>query len=221
MTHKNGDAPASTPNKLCPNCENLFVRKRSDQIFCTPTCRKSLHQKKAREATPQNSASSPTKRRVNLVFFDKALRLAELIYTAPISERLGLMQSIVASARGGNSELRQILTNKLLRYPDRSRVWLFHNRCPSSFLTISEAANNYCKKFWNADVRDVVYGHTPEPESGEVSTKPSSPSIYTPVNTKSSGSAGDYFSRLVNNNSKGPFFLKSVSETPYPPILPA
>ena len=59
-----------TPERLCPQCNSPVVG-RPNKIFCTSNCRK-------RHSEPtRNSYSSPTKRRENREFFDRALRLGE------------------------------------------------------------------------------------------------------------------------------------------------
>jgi hypothetical protein len=110
------------------------------------------------------------------VFFDLALRLAEELYTRSPLERLGYMKDLIDKARGGNLQLREILTNGILLKPDRTKKRLFHRRCPAAYFTIAEAANRYCWKFWGASVVDVVRGIASEPSTGEViRSKTSSP----------------------------------------------
>lgn len=103
-----------------------------------------------------------------MIFFDKALRLAELLYTLPVPLRLGFMQDLIAQARAGDKKLRQILTNQYLLRPDHNEKWLFHRKCPASYFTIAQAADRYCRKFWGYGVKDVVYGIATEPPTGEV-----------------------------------------------------
>ena len=48
-----------------------------------------------------NSQLSPTKRRENTEFFDRALRLAEELYKTIPSQRLGVMKDLIDYARTG------------------------------------------------------------------------------------------------------------------------
>ena len=58
-----------------PQCNNIVVG-RVNKKFCTSNCRK-------RHSEPKrNSQESPTKRRENAEFFDRALRLAEDLYSS-------------------------------------------------------------------------------------------------------------------------------------------
>ena len=67
---------------------------------------------------------------------------------------------------GGDAQLKDILCNRILLKPhpvhDRH---LFYRRS-RSYLTIAQAASNYCKRFWHANVRCVVYGFVQEPPDG-------------------------------------------------------
>jgi hypothetical protein len=157
-----------TCSTQCLNCNCAFASRRSDQKYCNANCRKAHWQKTIRAIAPINSQSSLSKRRSNLEFFDKSLRLAEELYTLPPQQRLGFMQHLIRDARSGNSQLRNILLNKYLLYAEER--WLFHRRCPESYRTITQGADIYCRSFWGDSVRNVVMGVAEEPETGEVST---------------------------------------------------
>ena len=78
------------------------------------------------------------------------------------------MKALIDEARAGNTALREILSNWKLRHPNpQTERWLFPRGSPS-YCTIAQAAQNYCKKFWHANVADVVYCRVPEPPTGEV-----------------------------------------------------
>lgn len=102
-------------------------------------------------------------------FFDLARRMAERLYSLPPFQRLGLIREVIALARAGNPALRRLLTHHLLLRPDPNPSWLFHRRAPAVYLTIAQAADRYCRRFWGHRVADVVSGRAPEPPSGEVS----------------------------------------------------
>ena len=94
--------------------------------------------------------------------------MAATLYSLPPSERLGHMKVLIDEARAGNTQLREILSNHKLLHPDPfGDVWLFYRRS-RSYCTIAQAANNYCKRYWKANVSDVVYCRCKEPETGEV-----------------------------------------------------
>lgn len=78
------------------------------------------------------------------------------------------MLGLIEQARSGNKKLREILANEYLLKAGRDKPHLFHRRSPAVYFTISQAADRYCRKFWGANVREVVYGISPEPPTGEV-----------------------------------------------------
>ncbi|NDH74914.1 MAG: hypothetical protein EBY53_10415, partial [Rhodobacteraceae bacterium] len=66
------------------------------------------------------------------------------------------------------TKLREVLTNqKLLRPNPIEEKHLFY-RSESTFCTIAQAAQYYCKRYWKANVADVAYNRVEEPETGEV-----------------------------------------------------
>lgn len=153
---------------ICPQCKTTF-RFRSNKKFCSATCRKLNAQQKKRTECPVNATHSPETRRDQSLTFDLAMRLAERLYTLPPSQRLGYLQTLIEEARSGASPtLRRVLTMpKLLRANCEDRH-LFWRRSPQSYITITQAADRYCRKFWGAGVGAVVDGEVPEPVTGEV-----------------------------------------------------
>lgn len=170
--------PSNPNNMTCTHCGKSFSQSRRDQIHCSAKCRKAHSQRARRKDNPVNAATSATKRRHDQVFFDKALRLAEMLYSLPVPERLGFMKSLIDEARSGNTLLREILSNHYLLKAGRHNRRHFHRRCPAAYFTISQAADRYCRRYWGASVRDVVYGRAPEPPTGEVITVESVVTIY-------------------------------------------
>lgn len=163
--------PQSKPDEAtCAHCNKRFRRSRRDQIHCSSNCRKLHSQKARRQGNSVNSRSSPTKRRRDQEFFDVSLRLGERLYGLPVGERLGFMQTLIEEARSGNTALREILSNHYLLKANWEKPYLFHRECPATYFTIAQAADRYCRKFWRASVRAVVYGRAPEPPTGEVIT---------------------------------------------------
>lgn len=153
--------------RACEDCRTLFMPSRKDQRYCSDRCRKNKSQKARRKEFPVNSTSSPSKRQDNRRLFDSAARHAEILYTLPPGRRLGFMKELIDAAREGDSHLRQMLTNKYILKAGREHRWLFYPR-PQGYYTISQAADRYCRMYWNASVADVVYGCVPEPLTGEV-----------------------------------------------------
>jgi uncharacterized C2H2 Zn-finger protein len=144
---------------ICPRCQTVF-KSRKGKVYCSRKC--SSHAARL----PQNSKDSPSKARKNAEFFDTAKRLSERLYSLPPSERLGFMQGLIEDARGGNTQLREILSNRKLMRPNPiTERWMFH-RQTWAYLTIAQAANNYCLRFWRTGVANVVYNRVPEPETG-------------------------------------------------------
>ena len=161
------DADDFTPdenNKIrtCPRCSAL-VQGRRNKIYCSSNCRKRHKEIK------RNSFTSVSKRRENTEFFYRAVRLSEIYYCTPPAERLGFVKDLIDHARaGGDAQLRDILSNfKLLRPNPKEDLFLFYRRKPHH-LTIAQVTARYCKRFWKANVKEVVYGRAPEPPTGEV-----------------------------------------------------
>ena len=74
--------------RYCPQCNNIVVG-RANKKFCTSNCRK-------RHSEPKrNSQESRTKWRENAEFFDRALRLAEDLYSKPPAERDDYMKLLI------------------------------------------------------------------------------------------------------------------------------
>ena len=155
-------------DKHCIKCGQAFYG-RSNKKFCSHNCRKLFSQQTIRATTPVNSKNSECKKREQYELFDTALRLAEILYTLPPSERLGFMERLILMARSGeHPKLKQILTMPTLLNANRKRKSLFWRRAPANHRTISQAANNYCKRFWKRNVIFVVNNTDYEPYTGEV-----------------------------------------------------
>ena len=154
--------PVKKTKRLCPQCSSE-VTGRPDKTFCTPNCRK-------RHSEPtRNSHSSPTKRRENREFFDRALRLSEELYSIPPNQRLGFMKDLIDHARlGEDRQIQDILTNYVLLHPNPYQDFHLFPKRSRSYCTIAQAASNYCKRFWRKDVRLVVYNKVGYPYDGVV-----------------------------------------------------
>ena len=154
--------PIKKTKRLCPQCSSE-VTGRPDKTFCTSNCRK-------RHSEPtRNSRSSPTKRRENREFFDRALRLSEELYSIPPNQRLGFMKDLIDHARlGEDRQIQDILTNYVLLHPNPYQDFHLFPKRSRSYCTIAQAASNYCKRFWRKDVRLVVYNKVGYPYDGVV-----------------------------------------------------
>jgi len=154
------DINAGAGFTVCPGCGEPFPY-RSNKRTCSARCRTKVNR------TTQNGTESPSKRRQLIHRNDTAMVLAERLYSLPPCERLGYMQELIQRAREGDTWLREVLSNHRLIKPnpiyDRK---LFYRRNPE-YRTISQAAQNYCKRFWKANVWEVVHNKVPEPPTGE------------------------------------------------------
>lgn len=197
------------PDQPCLYCGETFNRRRRGQAYCSDRCRKNASQRRRRSETPRNARFSKEKRDSDRRFFDSAQWYGDRLYSLPPAQRLGFMKELIDLARAGNARLRQIICNKYLLRAGRDRKWLFHNRCPLAYFTIAQAANRYCRLFWKASVRDVVYGLAPEPPTGEVTEN---------VVTITSRSAGEVSADYEEQEEEeySPSFLKSFSRPPTP-----
>ena len=101
MRHELFDVIESDEIRQCPNCK-AKVSGRANKIYCSSNCRKRGTE------TKRNSQFSPTKRRENLEFFDRALRLAEELYKTPPPQRLEFMRDLMHYARTGEDRVRGI-----------------------------------------------------------------------------------------------------------------
>jgi len=97
---------------VCAHCRKTFSY-RPNKRFCSSNCRKRNNE------GIKNSVFSLAKRRENGEFFERSLRLAEVVYSAPPFERLGIMKDLIAEARTGEDrQLMDILTNQKLLRPN-------------------------------------------------------------------------------------------------------
>lgn len=151
----------NTEMRRCPNC-GVEVMGRRNKLFCSANCRKRHSEPK------QNAVNSPRKRRTNMEFFVRARRLGEELYKVRPQDRLGFIKDLIDEARNGDvSQLKDILSNYKLLHPHPFNDRHMFPKGSRSYCTIAQATRNYCKKFWRADVSDVVYGRVSEPDTGE------------------------------------------------------
>jgi len=143
--------------KLCIRCDTEFLF-RANKKFCSANCRR-----RHGEVT-QNSLMCREKRRRNLEFFDRASCIAEQYFRLIPQDRDDYMLRLIWIARSGEDKsLRDVLTNKLLLDPSNNLGNHLRGNRGRSYGSIAQAAQAYCRKFWNASVKDVVYGRASEP----------------------------------------------------------
>ena len=156
------DCPNLPTDRKCPRC-GTAVSGRPNRVYCSSNCRKRHTEGK------RNAALSMAKRRENTELCDRAKRLTEMLYLKPPLERLGFLKDLIDIARAGqDAQLRDILSNQTLIKVSWQEKQRFLHRNNSDYCTIAQAASNYCKRFWKANVRDVVYGRASEPPTGVV-----------------------------------------------------
>lgn len=131
---------------ICPTCNNSFEPKRRNQKYCARSC-----QKNASRGSREVEAEVRNK-----LHYRRALDLAELVYTAPIDQRLGIMKTILETARDHDAVLRNILRYPAFLGASPDERKLFHRRAPGSYRTISQAADAYCRKFYGLSVTDYL-----------------------------------------------------------------
>lgn len=147
--------------KTCEYCEKEFPYRKNKR-FCSENCRKYANR------PTQNGQESPTKKRELIERYDLAILLGEQLYDLKPDQRLGFIKDLIDRARGGEKQLRHILSNPELRKIDPERENHKLPRKSKAYFTITQAASHYCKRFWKANVWEVVSGKVPEPETGEI-----------------------------------------------------
>lgn len=124
----------------CPACGTSFMRKRSNQAYCSRPC-----QRKTSRNSARGDRCAENKQR-SWKHYDRAARLTEMIYSTPPQERLGMMQHIL-SFIPHDAGLRNILTDlELHKEPPRA-----DNR-----KNITKAANAYTQKFFGLTIRRYI-----------------------------------------------------------------
>lgn len=142
-------APEPTLN-ACPKCNEEFTPKRTNQQYCSSQCQKSASRNTARG--PRDTEHQLA----NAYHYSRALDLADLLYSAPIGDRLGIMKAILEAAIEHDSGLRRILTDPKLLRANPTEKHLFHRRASGSFKTISQAANAYTQKFCGVSIQTYL-----------------------------------------------------------------
>ena len=98
--------------------------------------------------------------------FDSASRVAELYFKRLPFDRLGLMREYIALAKQGNGKMRDILSNKYLLDRTNNYGNPFKGKRGKSFGSLAQACEKYCRRYWNAPAREVIYNIAPDPDDG-------------------------------------------------------
>lgn len=131
--------PDAQPN-ICPNCATEFQPKRSNQKYCRDACRKTASHNTARSDRTTEYAERSE------LHYERAGRLAEMVYFAAPGQRLGVMKHILSFV-AIDAGLRNILADpKLLKEPP----------CKSGRKNIAQAANAYTQKFFGVSIKGYL-----------------------------------------------------------------
>ena len=95
---------------------------------------------------------------------DSASRIAELYFARPPFERLGMMRGYIALAKQGNGKMREILSNEYLLDRKNNDGNPFKGKRGKSFGSLAQACEEYCRHYWKASAREVVYNIAPDPD---------------------------------------------------------
>ena len=135
--------PVPTNQKTCKrdDCTQSFSFKRNTKIYCSVNCRK-----RAKETT-QNSQHSLTKRRCNMVYWDRVnLGMENLLKQAPV-DRASWLQAYIDNPKTaiitGNPELLKAI-------PSNSR----HNKQPSN--NIAKVANRFTQQVYQVSIQTYL-----------------------------------------------------------------
>lgn len=131
---------ANTDTITCPSCEEEFDPKRKNQTYCSRPCQKSASHNTARGGRAgENKARSASQ-------YERAGRLAEMLYSVAPTERLGLMKYILSFV-SHDAGLRNILTDlQLLKAKPRA----------DSRKNIAQAASAYTFKFFGVSIQTYI-----------------------------------------------------------------
>jgi hypothetical protein len=153
-------ASAGTDATLtCPKCSAGFQPRRGNQVYCSDRCRKNATR------GPRTVAESLIERTRCARQWDRARTLYERLYKTPPQDRVALMARLVMHARDEDAELRNILTDPRLLAPICAKSTGKPRGLDDwSTLTISQAANAWCRHVTGYGVADVVHKRCDWPE---------------------------------------------------------
>ncbi|HBB83908.1 MAG TPA: hypothetical protein DC031_11670, partial [Sulfitobacter sp.] len=88
---------SSTALLCCPQCSVEFHPKRKDKKYCSPNCAKAATRNASR------GGRSLEQKLANEIHYCRARDLADMLYTAPVTERLGIMKAMLDAATDHDS----------------------------------------------------------------------------------------------------------------------
>ena len=140
---------------ICINCNADINHKRKNAKFCSENCRKDQFQRRERQYSKVNAATSPTERRSQKELFDSHHRISEVYYNSAPDTRPAILISIIRHARLGDPKSKRILCNQVFLKAnprkDKHKCW---RRLP----TIAQAAHKLCMGAVNVGIEKVVTG---------------------------------------------------------------
>lgn len=117
----------------CPGCTTSFTPQRLNQSYCSRACQKNASRGNRRVENRERSRRH----------YERAQRLAEMVYSASPQERLGVMKHILEFIPS-DAGLRNILTDpEIHMQPPRA----------DCRMNIAKAANAYTKKFYGLSIK--------------------------------------------------------------------
>jgi hypothetical protein len=132
---------------VCPKCGAEFAPKRRDKKYCSSSCAKAATRNDTRgERRAENKVADE-------VHYERAMRLAEMVYTTPLTEQLGVMKCILGIVID-EAGLRRILSDpKLLKAHPANDKRLFYG---GGDKTISQAASAYTQMFFGVSIQTYL-----------------------------------------------------------------
>lgn len=157
----------------CAQCGKPFSNSRRNRRFCEERCRKAAHKAEARARDMREGLPRPTQVRRTTERVESAENLRTCYVDKLLVSRASanrFLEELIHAARDGNSKLRDILTNPILRSPEAGRA---KNKLQRrlTFPTIGELANSYTWQTWGCSIRDAVEGEKKTPPAPRIELK--------------------------------------------------
>lgn len=157
----------------CPKCNAEFVPVRTDQKYCSQTCRKNATR------GPRTVADSPTEKRRQEMRLGRLQALSDAFFETPPIYRAAFMIALINEAKR-NKELRVWITQR-----DLMRQWLHQEG--TGRLHIAQCLDHFCSEAYGYRSYEVVRPNWRLPSGQKPAFPaayfgPTSPSIYTDGN---------------------------------------
>lgn len=142
----------SAPDPTCPKCSRQFQPRRSNQRYCGRTCQKAATSHSARGSRQIENSQR------NRDHYVRAAWLSYDVNRMPEAKRQALLCDQVASAKGGNARLRNILTDPKLLGADRASPIgkLYPDSRDHAALNIAKLVHRYCRRRWGMGLRQLL-----------------------------------------------------------------